>query len=324
MIYSKKYSRSNTRRSGFTFVEMLVAVSLSSVCLGAGALALHSISTNAKRTTSITEIDIGTSTNQNFYGNATGKIRTYTAPNFGKLMFAQEMREKLAEDANRSSAIFCLPRSTPNTIRPETLTIPSGVTRPKLDTPEDFRAFLATVETTSTGIFTSEIRNLPPTDKPSTTIYLLGPSSDLDKIQVNAIYEIDFVTPSNLAGNYVSVRRYVGTALTHYYDIFYPPGDGDNFHPIFVAFEQISRQVTAEVPESTDPEYAAGNATDYRRFQIGRYAPFYMLWLPDPSINPYQQKKWTAADANSLARATYEHMAGKSAFSIVLPMFPSL
>jgi hypothetical protein len=291
---------------------MLVAVALSSVCLAAGALALQSITSNSKRTTSVIEIDIGTSTNQNFYGNSNSKIRTYLAPNFGKIMFAQEIRDKMVEDAARSTAVFCLPRSIPNSIRPETLSYPGGsASRPILDTPEAFRSFLALVETTSVGIFTSAVRNVPPTDKPSTSIFMLGASSDLDKIQVNAIYEVDFETPSNVAGTYVSVRRYVGESLTHYYDVFYPPGDGDNFHPQFVEFEQKSRQL-------------AGESTDYKRFQIAPNSPFYLMWLPDPTINPYKRKKWTATDPSTMARSTYEHMAGKTSFTIVLPMFPSL
>ncbi len=300
--------------AGFTFVEMLVAVSISAVCIGTGALAIMSIGSNAKRTTSIIEIDIGETTNQNFYGNSTGKIRTYQAPNFGKIMFAQEIRDKLVEDSSRSSAIYCLPRSSsvPNTIRPESLSYPGGtVERPNLDTPEAFRAFLAMVEPTSTGIFTSAIRNLPATNAPCTTIFLLGPSNVADQIQVNAIYEIDFVTPSNLTGTYASVRRYVGTALTHYYDVYYGPGNGDSFYPQFVAFEHMSRQL-------------ANEAADIKRFQVAPTAPFYLVWLPDPSINPYQKSPWAATDSATVARSTYEHMAGKTSFSVVLPMFPSL
>lgn len=300
------------RTSGWTFVEMLVAVALSSVCLGAGALALQSISSNAKRTTSIIEIDIGETTNQDFYGNEGGKIRTYIAPNFGKIMFAQEIRDKLVEDAQRSTAVFCLPRSIPNTIHPETLSYPGGsVERPQLDTSEAFRAFLGVVETTSTGIFTTSYRNIPPADKPSTSIFLLGPSSDTDKIQVNAIYEIDFLKPSNAPGTYASVKRYIGESLTHYYDVYYPPGNGDAFHPQFVQFEHESRLL-------------AGESADIKRFQIAPHTPFYLMWLPDPSINPYKKAKWTSADASTAVRSTYEHMAGKTSFSLALPMFPSL
>jgi prepilin-type N-terminal cleavage/methylation domain-containing protein len=312
--YPRIASDSVRNLAGFTFVEMLVAVAISAVCIGTGALAIMSIGTNAKRTTSIIDIDIGESTNQNFYGNTGGNIRTYQAPNFGKIMFAQEIRDKLVEDSSRSSAVYCLPRSSsvPNTIRPETLSYPGGtVERPNLDTPEAFRVFLATVEPTSTGIFTSAIRNLPGANFPCTTIFLLGPSNLADKIQVNAIYEIDFVTPSNLTGIYASVRRYVGTALTHYYDVFYPPGNGDGFYPQFVAFEHMSRQL-------------ANEAADIKRFQIAPTAPFYLVWLPDPSLNPYKKSPWTNSDPTTMARSTYEHMAEKTSLSLVLPMFPSL
>ena len=302
-------------KTGFTFVEMLVAVALSSVCLGAGALAFQSITANAKRSTSIIEIDIGQTTNQSFYPDApaTGKIRTYSAPNFGKLMFAQELRGKFIEDASRSTAVFCLPRSIPNTIRPTTLSYPGGSAyRPKLDTPEAFRAFLAVVETTSTGVYDSMVRNVPDPNKPSTTVYMLGPASSVDEIQVNAIYEVDFVTPSNVSGTYASVRRYVGSSLTHYYDVFYPAGDGTFSYTPFVEFESRSRKQGAEI--TAEEAYR-------RSFQIAPYSPFYMVWLPDPSINPYDKQTYTSLD---LPRSTYEHMTNKSAFSLVLPMFPSL
>ena len=296
---------------------MLVAIALSSICLGAGALALQSISANSKRTTSIVEIDIGSTTNQNFYGNTESKIRTYMAPNFGKLMFAQEMREKLLEDAFRSTSVFCLPRSLPNSIRPAELSFPGGTgSRPKLDTPEAFRAFLAISEPTSTGIFTTVSRNVPPTSAPSTSIFLLGPSNDVDKIRVNAIYEIDFITPSNRPGVYASVRRYADSSLTHYYDVFYGPGSGDSFHPQFVEFEHNSRQALGE------SDLVPGTQIPRTNFQVAPETPFYILWLPDPSINPYKKNPWTAADPVDSPRAAYEHMSGKTSFTTVLPMFP--
>ena len=296
-------------KAGWTFVEMLVAVALSSVCLGAGALALQSISSNAKRTTSIVEIDIGTSNNQNFYGNASSTLRTYMAPNFGKLMFAQEMREKMAEDALRSTAVFCLPRSLANSIRPTVLTITG---RPNLDSPDRFREFLATVEPTSAAIFgTDEFRSVPATNRPNMSIFMLGQSNNLNEINVNAIYEIDFVTPSNRPGTYASVRRYVGTGLTHYYDIFYQDGNGDPFFPQFVAFEHQSLQSSET------------NAIQ-QAFQIAPNSPFYLVWLPDPSINPYKKPAVTPSDPAVYPLSAYETMAGKTSFCIVLPMFPSL
>ena len=136
--------RKSPRNGGWTFVEMLVAMALSPpICLGAGALALQSISANAKRATSIVEIDIGEATNQNFYGTATGKIRTYMAPNFGKLMHAQELREK-----NGGGLLFAPPPSFawpvpfPTTVRPDKLTFPgrNRQSGPRLDTPEEFRS----------------------------------------------------------------------------------------------------------------------------------------------------------------------------------------
>ncbi len=296
----------------WTFVEMLVAIALSSVCLGAGALALQSITSNAKRATSLVDVDIGTTTNLNFYGKATSQIRTYMAPNYGKLMFAQELRQLLIDDSLQSSAVFCLPRAIPSTIRPSELLFPGGVaSRPRLDTPEAFRAFLAVAEPTSSAIFTESVRNVPPTSTPNLSIFLLGPSNETDRIRVYAIYEVDLVSPSNRAGTYASVRRYVDGVLTHYYDVYYAAGSGDPFHPLYVAFEQRSRTV-------------AGEPIEARRFQLATRSPFYLVWLPDPTINPYDKPQWTPVDATSSPRSTYEHMSGKTSFTTVLPMFPAL
>lgn len=307
------YSRSKVKLapdSGWTFVEMLVAVTLSTVCLGAGALALQSIVTSSRRATSLIEIDIGSTNNQNFYGSSGSIVGAYIAPNYGKLAYAQMVRDTLQEDALKSTAIFCLPRSLPNTIRPEALPAPSG--RPKLDSPDSFRKFLIDFDSTAATVYgTASFRNVPPADKPNTTIFLLGSSADAGEIQVNAIYEIDFVTPSNHAGTYASVRKYVGDTLTAYYDIFYKPGNGDSFYPQFVAFEQISRR-------------AANESNDLKRFQIAPRGPFYLLWLPDPSINPYLKPKVTVTDATSSPRYTYAKMSGKTAFSVVLPQSPTL
>lgn len=313
MKHNPNFSGNLFPSGGWTFVEMLIAVALSSVCLGAGALALQSISANSKRSTSLVEIDIGATNNQNFYGMNDGKISTYFAPNFGNLVYAQSMRDLLSNDTQRSTAIFCLPRSLPNTVRPETITFPgTPPERPNLDSPASFLKFLISYDATAETIYGSTAyRNVPPQSQPNTTIYLLGNSVQSDKIQVIAVYEIDFLTPSNRAGVYTSVRRYVGPTLTRYYDVFFKPGDGDAFYPQFVAFEQSSRR-------------AANESNDLQRFQIAPGNPFYIIWLPDPSINPYIKPPITSVDSSSNPRSTYAKMSGKTAFSLVLPMFPSL
>lgn len=300
----------------WTFVEMLVAMSLAAIFLGAATLVYSSISANSKRLTTLIEVNIGSTTKGNFYDQSGSTVRVYTAPNYGKAAFAQEFRDLMLDDADRSSAIFCLPRSIDNSIRPEFLRYLAGdagatIPRPRLDTPEAFRTFLADVEPTSAAIYDSPIRNVPATDRPDATIYMLAPDTDNGYIRVRSVYEIDLIPAGSVGGTYASVRRYRNGTLTHYYDIHYAAGSGDAFQPLFVVFEQQSRAAVAE-----------GTAID--RFKVADGSPFYFVWLPDPSINPFEQAAWTRSDPVSSPREAYEHMAGKTSFMVALPMFPNL
>tara|TARA_R110002096_G_scaffold28985_19_gene87548 strand:+ start:1413 stop:2300 length:888 start_codon:yes stop_codon:yes gene_type:complete len=295
---------------------MLVAISLSAVFLGAASLVLGSINANSKRLTQIIEVDIGTDANQSFYGQAGGKLRVYAAPNFGKAAFAQEMRDAMLDDAAQSSSIFILPRQLNNTIRPEFLRYVAGdldttTPRPRLDTPEAFRSFLAGAEPTSSAIYDTPIRNVPSVNRPNTTIYMLTPDADPSYTRILAVYEIDLTPTSNVSGTYASVRRYKNGALTGYYDVFYESGSGDPFQPGFVVFERTSRAAVVE-----------GQAID--RFKVSEGSPFYLVWLPDPAINPYKVAPWSATDPASAPRQAYEHMAKKTSFLVALPMFPNL
>jgi len=307
-----------TRRGngGWTFVEMLVAIGLSAMFLGAASLVFGSISANSKRLTQVVAVEIGANARQNFYGQSGSVQNAYSAPNFGRAAYAQTVRDLLLEDADYSEAVFCLPRQLPNTIRPEFLRYLAGdegstTPRPRLDSPEAFRAFLAAVEPTSSAIYDSPIRTVPAANRPNTTIYFLAPEADPGYIRVRAVYEIDLVPVSSPPGIYASVRRYQNEALTHYYDVYYPPGDGDAFHPVFAAFERRARRTVNEGP-----------AID--RFKLAEDRPFYFLWLPDPAVNPYQLPPVAPSSPSNSPKQAYERMTGKSSLLLVLPLFPNL
>lgn len=304
------------RPTAFTFVEMLVAISLSAIFLGSAAVVLSAINANSKRMVKVVTANIGSSTNQNFYGQSSSSLRVHVAPNYGKAASAQLFRDLVLEDADRSSAAFCLARSLRNSIRPEFLRYEPGETgstspRVLLDTPEAFRQFLASVEPTSAGIYDTAVRNVPPANRPNTTLYFLGPESDPGFIRVNAIYEVDLVPATNLSGDYVSVRRYKNGVLTHYYDTFFESGSGDPFHPVYVNFEREGRRAVSE-----------GAAID--RFKVAPGSPFTLLFLPDPAINPYQVPTVTVTDPATAPRNAYQKMTGKTDFMVAVPMFPNL
>lgn len=294
---------------------MLVAISMSAIFLGAAALVFSSISVNSKRLTRVLDVSIGSSTKQNFYGQSGSTVRAYSAPNYGRAAFAQTIRDLMMEDAFDSSAIYCLPRNLDNTIRPEFLRYEAGddganLPRPQLDSSDAFRRFLAVSEPTSAGIYDRTIRTVPPTDRPQASIFMLAPENDNGYVRVHAIYEIDLIATTSPVGSYASVRRYKNGSLTHYYDVFFESGPGDDFAPLFVTFEREARASLNE-----------GIAID--RFKIAEGNPFHLIWLPDPAINPYKQAAWTPVESASSPRAAYEHMAGKTSFLVALPMFPS-
>jgi prepilin-type N-terminal cleavage/methylation domain-containing protein len=309
----KPHPVSHRRNGGFTFVEMLVAISLSALFIGTAATVLSAITQNSKHFSTVHNLAIGTSANQNFYGLTTSAVRVPGAPNYGRLGFVHEMRDQFYEDVSRSEGVYCLARTGLNSIRPEWLAWPHSAPtagKPVLDTPEAFRQFLATAEPTSAGIFTA-YRNVPPASAPNTSIFLTAPTDQADYIKVQAVYEIDYLASTSPAGVYASVRRYKNGAMTHYYDVFFENSASTVLLPTFVAFESRARLASNE-----------GAAID--RFKTGRSGPFYLIWLPDPSINPATTTAVTAPTSTSDPRQAYGHLAGKTGFMLTAPMFPSL
>lgn len=303
------------RSRGWTFVEMLVAMSMSAIFLGAATLVISSISVNSKRLTQTVDINIGATTKQNFYGQSGTNVRVYSAPNYGRAAYAQLFRDRMLADAEFCSAVFVLPRQLGNTIRPEFLRFEPGDAGstsdfPILDTPEAFRQFLASVEPSSAGIYDSAIRNIPATSRPNTTVFMLSPETDPGYIRIYSIYEIDLVPVTNIAGTYASVRRYKNGVLTDYYDVFYEAGSGDAFAPVFAVFERQARN-------------AVNEGTAINRFKVSAGNPFTLVWLPDPSINPYDVPSVAITDPASSPRQAYQQMTGKTSFLVALPMFPN-
>lgn len=302
--------------NGWTFVEMLVAISLSAVFLGAASLVLASISVNSKRLSSVVTVTIGNTSKQAFYGQSGDTVGAYSAPNFGRAAFADEFRELIREDAASASFVHCLHRALPNTVRPEFLRYPAGdpgstATPPRLDTPEAFRAFLAQAVPTSAGIYNVPVRNVAPANRPNTTLFVVGPAEDPGYLRVRAVFEIDYLATTSPAGTYASVRRYRNGALTHYYDVFFEAGDGPLPVPSFVAFENTSRLAVIE-------------GTPIDRFKVAARDPFYLVWLPDPSVNPHKVPDTSGSAPNSSPLSAYEHVGARSSLCLVLPMFPGL
>jgi len=304
----------STHNYGFSFVEMLIAISLSAGFLSAAGLVYSSISANSRRLTEIVTVEIGQSANTAFYNQTAASLRVYQAPSFGRSALAQNFRDLLLEDCNAAAGVYCLPRLLANTVRPEFLTIPAtslSPARPPLDTHEAFRQFLATAVPTSAAIYDTAIRNVPATDRPNASIYVLAPETSPTSIRVLAVYEIDLVTPANVTGSYATVRRYQNGSLTHFYDVYYPAGPETGFTPLFVAFERSSRA-------------AVNEGIPINRFKVAPGSPFTFVVLPDPAVNPYLSPSTAPAPATTSPAAAYATLGSKTSLLVVLPMFPNL
>ncbi|MEZ0276406.1 MAG: prepilin-type N-terminal cleavage/methylation domain-containing protein [Roseimicrobium sp.] len=320
-------------RAGFTAAEMVVAVAIAGVVVGSAALAYGTLTRNQRQFTSVATIRLPSSSMRpNFYPgqSSSSSITTFVAPNFGSLARAEVVREKFMADVTQSIAVFCLYRNNNvlNTIRP--LTIPSPTDGSKLDTPEAFRLYLHAKVTGASTVFTQSYRNTGTT--PNFSIFILGYSANATTIPVLAVYDLDMVqatdpnATSTVIGTYASLRRYVGTSLTAYYDVFYrkPVTEGpftaldESFVPPVVAFERRSRLAVAEDSLGVD------------RFKKAAEQPFYFIFWPDPSedslaipVNAKPSGVLNGSYSTTDPRRAYNHMGGRTSFMFTVPMFPS-
>ncbi|MEM1294740.1 MAG: prepilin-type N-terminal cleavage/methylation domain-containing protein, partial [Verrucomicrobiota bacterium] len=137
------------RNRGFSVIEVLVTIGLSSIFFSAAALIFQNVTANRKVLATIETIQLGVddaSSNaviQNFYSLDENSIEVYSAPNFGRAAMAANLSENFLDDMAKSSAVFCLGRNGLNTIRDPTIAYASGSAT--LDTPEAFRQHLLTV-----------------------------------------------------------------------------------------------------------------------------------------------------------------------------------
>jgi hypothetical protein len=309
--------------AGFTAAELLVATAIGAVILGAAALTYSTVTRGQRQFTQTASVSLPDGALSNFYGGSGTNVFAYIAPNLGSVARAESMRERFLADIAQAVAVYCLYRADNvfNTFRPAT--IPSPAYGVALDTPEAFRAWLATEVPASAPIFTS-YRNTGVT--PNISIFVLGYSGTATTIPVLAVYDMDLVQATNpngtgaVIGTHASVRRYVSGALTAYYDVVYPVATGqrESWSPPVVAFERRSRLAVTE------------GATTIDRFKVAAEQPFYFIFWPDPAedtlalprdAEPFGELNGTYATTDP--RRAYNHMAGRTSFMFTVPMFPS-
>lgn len=300
---------------------MLVATAIAAVVTGTAALCFAGLTRSTRHYTSVATVTIGSTAANTFYGLSGSTVTSYMAPNFGCVARAEALREILVSDTVQSVAVYCLyrPAGNFNSVHPTSMPAPAFGTA--MDTPEGFRAFLNANVPGASSIFTASYRNTYAS--PNYSIFCLGYSTSATIIPVIAVYDVDFIPATDpnggaTIGTYASVKRYLNSNITSYYDVIYPTGDAtDQFQPPVVAFERSSRLIITE------------GATGIDRFKIAANLPFYFIFWPDPSRDslklqyPNTASSLNAGFANTDPRQAYNHMAGRTAFMFTIPMFPA-
>lgn len=313
---------SRQRCAGFSAAELLVAMAIGAVIIGAAAVAYGTVARSQPRVGSSAVVTLDSTRLQNFYNLNQATIQATIAPNYGSLARAEVMRERFLNDCLSATAVFPLARTGINTYRPFQITFnPATDTFP--DNPLRFRELLVAKGLVAASVFVST-RNYN-TTATNASIFVLGYSPDTGVINVTAVYEVDISKTTSPAGFYASVRRHAnngsGATLTAYYDVFYPPSDPlswssttDGFTPLWVSFERQARRDLSP-PETTDIE----------RFKLAREKPFYLIWWPDPaarSLGQYRASNTSYAPTDP--RRAYNHMAARTSFMFTVPVFPAL
>lgn len=319
--------------SGFTATELVTVLSLAALVLGSLVVGLGTLVRSRPAVASLLQVPLGLTAMQNFYGSSSTTRPTPSAPHYGMMAQAEELRELFYQDVVSATAVFCLPRTGVNTYRPNSIAY-DPVTHGILDTPQQFRAHLVTLGVSPMPFL--DYRNPQNTaataPAANASIFILGYSETKGRLKVVSIYDIDvirFTSSSSPQGFHASVKRYSddvrGTAyplaFSGGYDVFYPPSipnpdpakpdawNTDGFTPLFITFERSTRLAILE-----------DSAID--RFKVAAEKPFYFIWWPDPGA------RHLGPQANSMnpkdPRQAYNHMAGRTAFMFVVPMFPAL
>ena len=322
------------RTNGFSLLELLIVASLCAIVFTSGALAYRAVSQSQRRSTTFQQVTLSASVATNFFpGSTTTTIDTYTAPSYGRATLASQMRNLFHEDVESGSAVFCLPRTgNINSIRERVITI--GTLIPAAyDTPEKFLQLLTSLTATSTraNVFRT-YRGAPPdsvTSGSTTTslvngsIFVLQPSVSTTEIWIRAVYEIDYIPyldasnktstyPAGVPCIHASVRRYVDSTLTNFYDIVFRESTAADVGIPFVHYE---RAVRTNVVESAVTKWkVAGNQ------------PFYQVWWPDPGVPRLKSTAVltgaTPTYAAGTMRAEYAKHEGQTSFSFIVPQFP--
>lgn len=285
---------------GFSFVELVVALSIGAVVVVVAVIAYGAILRNGLPSIRNEDVTVPSGVLLNFYGLNSSLISVSRAPNFTAAAAAEDLRNRFHEDVSSAVAVFCLGRDGRNTVHPTNLFLSDTNDVRTWTGPANFKALL----TNNSDDFTTNTNYA--LKGSNLSIYIIGPSTTLGRatntttnLVVRAIYDADLITNTTPPGVYASVRRYVGSTNTAFYHVFY----GSDYRTVTNTFWPLAYYY---------PKGTVNGVTNAR--------PFYLVWWPDPSCSVLPP----AAPTNTNTRDAYTNMGGQSSFSFVVPVFPGL
>lgn len=335
MILPRARFEARSHAHAFTAVEMVSVLALSALILGSIVVGYGTVVRSRPGVATLVTVPLGAARAAAFaYPGQTGTSRNVvTAPHYGMMAQAEELREQFYADVVSATAVFCLPREDVSNYRPWSIPY-DPLLHGELDTPQKFREHLVALGVTPMPFrdYRNPLNTNATAPSPNASIFILGFSKAASAMKVIAIYEIDVIRYTGAAepqGFYASVKRYTDDprgstyplAYAGGYEVFYPPSipqpnparptewASDGFTPLFITFERSTRMAIAE-----------GTTTD--RFKVAAERPFYFIWWPDPGA------RHLGLQANTLnpidPRQAYNHMGGRTSFMFTAPMFPAL
>ena len=312
------HRKPSRRAEAFTLVEALIAASVGAVLITAALIGFGAISISSMRGGRV-DVQLPSGTHQALYGQAQGDdsatsdlVTMLPNPNYFQAAQARRLKSRLLEDVDAASAVFCLGREGLGGVRAAAIPIVNlPVDFREVATPQAFRDFLAAQGADPAQTF--EENQPARLLNSNATLFIVGglTSSDLTDnfLQIIAVYEVDFVSGTEPAGVYASVRRFGPDDQqipTDFYHVFYPDEDnGDGgFRPLAVFFGR------------------SGASGIYAR---AANFPFTMMWWPDPLVSRLAGQSVPAEPMEPESpRLGYANMAGRTSLFTVLPTFPSL
>lgn len=310
--------RENTpTNSGFTFVEVLVAVVVAALLITAAVIGFSTILQVPTRSGRI-DVYLDRAVLTNFYGASfSGSYVTMALnPNYVQGVEARRMKDRLASDISSATAVFCLGRNqrVASSQRPSQLQVTNTDLR-NVATPSDFRNFLTNTPALSDAalIFAGNTNGV--LTQSNSSLFVLGGldstgQGGTNKIDVIASYEVDFVPATSPQGTYATVRRYAGTSPepTDYYHVFYPGETNAGsaaFRPLGAFFGRF-------IAPGTGTPLQITNVTN----------PFSFVWWPDPLSSSLSNRSVVSWSTGAAVRSNYANMGGRTSLFFAIPVFP--